>query len=165
MGLWRPTRPSRTNTPKTCSFLYRGLECKTRKSRNTWSKWQIEPWSTKQSRSKANTVLPREHTAHSKYSLPTAQEEITQGHHQMVNRKSDWLYSLKPKMEKLYIVSKNKTRSWLWLISWTFYCSGFSHWGAQALERRLNSCSTDFIASWHVEPSWIRDQTHISLHW
>ena len=27
-----------------------------------------------------------------------------------------------PKMEKLYTVSKNKTRSWLWLRSWTPYC-------------------------------------------
>ena len=36
--------------------------------------------------------------------------------------KSDWLYSLQPKMEKLYTVSKNKTRSWLWLRSWTPYC-------------------------------------------
>ena len=30
--------------------------------------------------------------------------------------KSDWLFSLQPKMEKLYTVSKNKTESWLWLI-------------------------------------------------
>ena len=29
--------------------------------------------------------------------------------------KSDWLYSLQPKMEKLYTVSKNKIGSWLWL--------------------------------------------------
>ena len=36
--------------------------------------------------------------------------------------KSDWLYFLQPKMEKLYTVSKNKTRSWLWLRSWTPYC-------------------------------------------
>ena len=36
--------------------------------------------------------------------------------------KSDWLYSLQPKMEKLYTVSKNKTQSWLWLRSWTPYC-------------------------------------------
>ena len=36
--------------------------------------------------------------------------------------KSDWLYSLQPKMEKLYTVSKNKTRSWMWLRSWTPYC-------------------------------------------
>ena len=37
-------------------------------------------------------------------------------------QKSDWLYSLQPKMEKLYTVSKNKTGSWLWLRSWTPYC-------------------------------------------
>ena len=43
MVLWRPTRPSRTNTPKRCPFHYRGLECKW-KSRNTWSNGQIWPW-------------------------------------------------------------------------------------------------------------------------
>ena len=32
----RPTRSFRTNTPKRCPFHYRGLECKRRKSRNTW---------------------------------------------------------------------------------------------------------------------------------
>ena len=37
-------------------------------------------------------------------------------------RKSDWLYSLQSKMDKLYTVSKNKTRSWLQLRSWTPYC-------------------------------------------
>ena len=36
--------------------------------------------------------------------------------------KSDWLYSLQPKMEKLYTVSKNKSGSWLWLRSWTPDC-------------------------------------------
>ena len=36
--------------------------------------------------------------------------------------KSDWLYSLQPKMEKLYTASKSKTRSWLWFRSWTPYC-------------------------------------------
>ena len=35
--------------------------------------------------------------------------------------KSDWSYSLQPKMEKLYTVSKNKSWSWLWLRSWTPY--------------------------------------------
>ena len=33
MVLWRPTRPSITNTQNRCSFHYRGLECKSRKSR------------------------------------------------------------------------------------------------------------------------------------
>ena len=32
--------------------------------------------------------------------------------------KSDWWYSLQPKMEKLYTVNTNKTRSWPWLRSW-----------------------------------------------
>ena len=32
-------------TPKNrCPFHYRGLECKSRKSRNTWSNRQIWPW-------------------------------------------------------------------------------------------------------------------------
>ena len=48
-------------------------------------------------------------------------EDSTHGHHQMVNTESDWLYSLQPKMEKLYTVSRNKTGSWLWLRSWTPY--------------------------------------------
>ena len=34
-------------TPKKrCPFHYRGLECKSRKSRNTWSNRQVWPWST-----------------------------------------------------------------------------------------------------------------------
>ena len=61
MVQWRPTRPSITNTPKT-PFHYRGLECKSRKSRDTCSKSQIWPWSMEWSRTKANRVLPREHT-------------------------------------------------------------------------------------------------------
>ena len=35
---------------KKCPFHYRGLECKSRKSRDTWSNRQVWPWSTKQSR-------------------------------------------------------------------------------------------------------------------
>ena len=31
--------------------------------------------------------------------------------------KSKWFHSLQPEMEKLYVVSKNKTESWLWLRS------------------------------------------------
>ena len=65
--LWRLTRPFRTNTQKRCLFHYRGLECKSRKSRNTWSNRQIWPWSTEWSRAKANRVLPRERTGHSKH--------------------------------------------------------------------------------------------------
>ena len=57
MVLWRPTWPSRISTPKICPLHYRGLECKSMKSRDTWSNKQIWPWSTKWSRTKANRVL------------------------------------------------------------------------------------------------------------
>ena len=111
------------NTQKKCPFHYRGLECKSRKSRNTWSNRQIWPWNTERSRAKANRVLPRELTGHSKQPFPKTQEKTL---HMDITRcptpKSDWLYSLQPKMEKLYTVSKNKTGNWLWITSWTPYC-------------------------------------------
>ena len=52
---------------KGCPFHHRGLACKRRKSRDIWSNRQIWPWSTKWSRVKANRVLLREHTGHSKH--------------------------------------------------------------------------------------------------
>ena len=67
MVLWRTIRPSRTYTHKRCPFHYRGLECKSTKSRNTWSNRQIWPWNTEWSRAKANRILPRESTGHSKH--------------------------------------------------------------------------------------------------
>ena len=111
-------------TPKKrCPFHYRGLEGKSRKSRNTWSNRQIWLWSTEWSRAKANRVLPRERTGHSKHPLPRTQEKTL---HMDITRwstlKSDWLHSLQQKMEKLYTVIKNKTGSWLWLRSWILYC-------------------------------------------
>ena len=122
MLLWRPRRPSRTNTQKICPFHYRGLECKSRKSRNIWSNRQIWPWGTEWSRANANRVLPRECTSHSKNPLPTTQEKtLDMDITRWPTPKSDWLYSLQPKMKKLYTVSKNKTGSWLWLRSWTPY--------------------------------------------
>ena len=75
MVIWSPTRPSRTNTKKRCPFHHRGLECKSRKSRNIWSNRQIWPWRMEWSRAKADRVLPREHTGHSKQPLPTTQEK------------------------------------------------------------------------------------------
>ena len=57
------------NTQKRCPFHYRGLECKSRKSRNTWNNRQIWPWSTEWSKAKSNRVLPREPTGYSKHPL------------------------------------------------------------------------------------------------
>ena len=59
-----------------------------------------------------NRVLPRECTGQSKHPLPTTQEKTL--HMDMARwstPKSDWLYSLQPKKEKFYTVSKNKTGS------------------------------------------------------
>ena len=98
-------------------------EYKSRKSRNTWSNKQIWLWSTEWSRAKAHRVLPRECICHSKHPLPTTQEKTL---HMDITRwsisKSDCIYSLQPKMEKLYTFSKIKIRRWLWLWSWTPYC-------------------------------------------
>ena len=116
--LWRPTIPSRTKTQKRSPFPRRVLECKSRKSRGIWSNRQVWPCGTKWSRAKANRILPRECTSQSKHPLPTAQEMTL---HMDITRwslpKSDWLYSLQPKMEKFSIFSKNKIGSWLWLRS------------------------------------------------
>ena len=122
MVLWRPTEPSRTNTQKRCPLHYRGLECKSKKSRAICTNRQIWPWSTKRNRSKANRVLPREHTGHSKHPLPKSQEKTL---HMDITR---WSipklidYFLCSQRWKSSIVSKNKSRSWLWLRSWTPYC-------------------------------------------
>ena len=40
-----------------------------------------------QDMAKANRVLPREYTGHSKHPLPAIQDSSTDGHHQMVNTK------------------------------------------------------------------------------
>ena len=109
-------------TPKKDSFHHRGLECKSRKSRDTWSNRQVWSWSTNESGLRL-TVLPREHTVNNKHSHPTTQESTI---HMDITRwsipKSDWLYYLQPKIEKIHTISKNKTRSWLWLRSCTPYC-------------------------------------------
>ena len=124
-GSWRPTRPSRTNTKKKkkkCPLHHRGLKCKCRKSKDTCSNRQVWPWSTNWSRAKAKRVLSGEHTGHGKHPLSIAQE--TNLHTDTTKwpiSKSGLLYSLQPKMDKLYTVSKNKTRSWIWLRSWTPY--------------------------------------------
>ena len=93
-------------------------------SRNTWSNVQICPWSTEWSGAKANRVLPREWTGHSKHPLPTTQEKTL---HMDVTRwsipKSYWLYSLQPKMETIPYSQQKMTGSWVWLKSWNPYCN------------------------------------------
>ena len=113
------TRPSITNTQKRCLFHYRGLECKSRKSRNTWNNGQI--WPGIQNEASQRLI---EFCQENTLVIPNT---LFQQHKRTLHMdftcwsipKSDWLYSLQPKMEKFYTVSKNKTWSWLWLRSWT----------------------------------------------
>ena len=88
----RPTRPFRTNTQKRCPSHYRGLECKSRKSRNTWSNKKIWPWSAEGSRAKANKSFAKKmHWSLQTPSSNNTREDSTHGHHQMINTEISWI--------------------------------------------------------------------------
>ena len=109
-------------------FLFSITGCSVQFSRSVMSD-SLWPHELQHARPSCPSPTPRVHsnsrecTDHSKHPLPTTQKKTL---HMDITRwstpKSDWLYSVQPKMEKLYTVSKNKTRSWLWLRSWTPYC-------------------------------------------
>ena len=64
-------------TPKRCPFHNRGLECKSRKSRDTWNKKQI--WRGVQNEAEQRlTDLLRKHAGYSKLPFPKNQEMILQ---------------------------------------------------------------------------------------
>ena len=150
MVLWRPIRPFRTNIPhKKYPFHCRALECKIRKSRNTWSNRQIWPWSTQWSRAKANRVLPRECNGHRQYPRPVTQEktlhmDITR--HQHGNQIDYILWSQK------WRSSVNKTWTWLWLGSWAPYCKNSGlNWrkqGKQAIQSGMTEIESLTITQW-----------------
>ena len=81
-------RPSRTITKQRCPFHHRGLECKSRKSRQKsrlvtkGNKSSLLPGVTdkfglgvQNEAGQSLTVLPKEHTGYSQHSLPTTQEK------------------------------------------------------------------------------------------
>ena len=123
--LWRPTRPSRTITKKDVLFIIGDWNAKVESQDvlRVTGKFGLEVQNEAEQRL---TVFPREHTGHSKYPLPTTQETTLHMDIAITRLilKSNWLYSLQPKMKKLYTVGKNKTGSWLksWLRSWIPYC-------------------------------------------
>ena len=93
------------------SYSSEGTGMKSRKSRDTWSNRKFG-LGVQNETGQRLTELPREHIGHSKNRLSTTKEMTL---HMDITRwstvKSEGLYSLQPKMEKLYTVSKNKTRS------------------------------------------------------
>ena len=123
MVLWRHTRPSRTSTKKDVLFIIGNWKAKVRSQEIPGVTGTFGLGVQNEPGQRLTEFLSREHTGHSKQPLSTTQEKTL---HMDITRwstpKSDWLYSLQPKLEKLYTVSKNKTRNWLWLRSWTPYC-------------------------------------------
>ena len=114
--LWRPIRPSRTNSAppqKKAHFIIGDWNTKVGSQEIPGVTWKFS-LGTKWSRAQVNKVLPKVHYGHSKHPLLTTPETTL---HLEITRcsipKSDWLHSLQPNMEKLYTVS-NKTGSWLW---------------------------------------------------
>ena len=104
---WRPTRPSRTNTKKTdVLFIIGGWNTKVQSQEipKVTGNFGLD---VQNEAGQRLTVLPRGHTSHSKHPLPTTQEKTL---HMDITKwsiaKSDWLYSLQPKMEKLYSQQK-----------------------------------------------------------
>ena len=117
MVLWRPTRLSRTNTKIRCPFHHRGLECKNRKSRVTWSNRQVWLGVQNEAEQRLTEICQENALVIANTLYQNTRDNSMYGHHQMVNTKID----LQPKMEKLYTFRKNKMRSWLWLGSWAPY--------------------------------------------
>ena len=74
---WRSTRPPRINTKKRCPFHQQGLECKNRKSRDTWNNRQVSPWSTKWSRAKADSFAKRTHWSQQRPSSSNTRDNCT----------------------------------------------------------------------------------------
>ena len=100
-------------TPKKrCPFHYRGLECKSRKSRNSWSNRQIWPWSTGQRLIEfcQENALVIANTLFQQHRRRLCTWTSADGQHQ--NQIDDILCSQR---RRNYIVSRNKTRRWLWL--------------------------------------------------
>ena len=107
-----PTRPFRTNTQKRCPFHYRGLECKSRKSRNTrvTGKFGLGVRSEAGQRLIefcqeyalviVNTLFQQHKRRLYTWTSPDGQHQ----------NQIDYILC-KPNMEKLYAVNKNKTRS------------------------------------------------------
>ena len=96
--------------------------CKSRKSRDTWSNRQIWSWITKWSRAKANRVLPRERTGHSKYLFQKHKRQLYTwtspdgqywGQTDYILCSQRWRSSMQS--------AKSKIGKWLWLRSRTLY--------------------------------------------
>ena len=70
MVLWRPKRPSRSNTPQRCPFHHRALECQSQDIPGVISKFGF---GVQNEAGQRLIVLQREYTSHSNFPFPTIQ--------------------------------------------------------------------------------------------
>ena len=112
MVVWRPKKPSRTNTKKDVPFIIGDWNAKVVSQEIPGVTGKFGLGVQDEAGQRLTFSLPREYTGHSQHPLSTTQE--TALHMDTIRSqipKSDWLYSLQPKMKKLYTVNKNKTWS------------------------------------------------------
>ena len=79
------SRPFGTNNQKRCPFLYRGMECKCRQSRDTWSNRQIWPWVQNEAGQRLTEFCQENVLVIAKPSSSNTRDDSTCGHHQMGN--------------------------------------------------------------------------------
>ena len=120
---WGPTRLSRTNNQKRCPFHYRGLECKVGSQELPGVTGKFGLGVQKEAGQRltefcqeitliiANTLFQQHKRWLYTWMSPDGQYQ----------NQTDYILCSQ-KMKRLYAVSKNKVRSWLWLRSWTPYC-------------------------------------------
>ena len=122
MVWWRPTRPSKTNTGKDVLFIIGDWKAKvgSQKTPGVTGKFglglqneagqRLIEFCQENGLVIANTLFQKHKRRLYTWTSPDGQ------HQNQVD------YPLCSQMEKDYTVSKNKTRSWLWLRSLTPYC-------------------------------------------
>ena len=120
--LWRPSRPSRTNTQKRCPFHYRGLECKV-------GSQEIPGVTGKLGLGVQNEAGQRLKEFCQENALVIANTLFQQHKRRLYTWTSPdgryWNqidYILCSQRWEVLYRQQNKTGSWLWLRSWTPYC-------------------------------------------
>ena len=122
LAFWRPIRPSRINTKKCCPFSHKRLECKNRKSRDTWSNRQSLALGYKMNQSKRQqSFIKRKQWSYQILFSNNTRDDSTHGHHQIVNIEIRLIIFFAGEDREALYSQQNKSWSWLWLRSWTLY--------------------------------------------
>ena len=104
MVLWSQTRPSNANTKKDVLYIIRDWNAKVGSQEIPWVSCNFG-FGVQNEAGKGLTEFCQENTLAPSSNNP--RDNFTYGHHHMVNTEIRRLYSLHPKMENLYTISKN----------------------------------------------------------